>query len=377
MRVPILFLLLFALPNALVCAYEALSLEGFSDSINHYRKEVDATKYDRYAPDQIVEIAENILLYQRDNGGWPKNKDLLRILSDDEKKSLVNEKALQDTTFDNRTTYTQIAYLAQVYQQTSNTTYADAARKGIAFILSAQYDNGGWPQFWPKMSGYQSQITINDDVLAGLLFFLRNTQTDKLTYSFVSDDLHAAICDAIRKADKLVLRLQIVVNGKRTVWAGQYDPITLKPATARSYELPSLISVESVKIVRYLMQIASPSPEVIEAIHSAMNWFEISKIQGMRVETFEIDPITYGNFTASIDRRVVEDPEAPPIWARFYEIDTNRPFMANRDGKKVYSIAEVEHERRIGYGWYTNAPEALLEKDYPEWKKQRESTVSP
>lgn len=377
MRVPILFFLLFALPNALICAYEAIPLDGFSDSINHYRKEVDATKYDRYAPDQIIKIADNIILYQRDNGGWPKNKDPLRILTDHEKERLAADKSMQDTTFDNRNTYTQIAYLAQVYQQTKNQAYADAAEKGVAFILKAQYDNGGWPQFWPEMSGYRSQITLNDDVLAGLLFFLQNTQTDAVAYRFLSDELHAAIRNAIKKADNLILRLQVVVDGKRTIWAGQYDHITLVPATARSYELPSLMSAESVKVVRYLMQMEHPSPEVIEAIHSAMNWFEKSKIDGIRIERFEINPVTYGNYTAKCDMREVEDPNAPPIWARFYEIDTNRPFMANRDGKKVYSLAEVEHERRIGYGWYTNAPAALLEKDYPEWKKQRESTASP
>jgi hypothetical protein len=41
-------------------------------------------------------------------------------------------------------------------------------------------------------------------------------------------------------------------------------------------------------------------------------------------------------------------PDASPLWARFYELDTTRPFMANRDGKKVYSLAEVERERRNG-----------------------------
>jgi PelA/Pel-15E family pectate lyase len=64
----------------------------------------------------------------------------------------------------------------------------------------------------------------------------------------------------------------------------------------------------------------------------------------------------------------VPDPEAPPLWARFYEIGTNRPFMANRDGTKVYSIEELEHERRSGYAWYGTGPALLLE-EYASWKK--------
>lgn len=65
---------------------------------------------------------------------------------------------------------------------------------------------------------------------------------------------------------------------------------------------------------------------------------------------------------------VVEDPSAPPIWARFYEIGTNRPFFCGREGIKKYSLADIEHERRVGYSWYTNAPAYLLEKEYPLWR---------
>jgi PelA/Pel-15E family pectate lyase len=70
------------------------------------------------------------------------------------------------------------------------------------------------------------------------------------------------------------------------------------------------------------------------------------------------------------DRVVVEDASAGPLWARFYEIGANRPIFSGRDGVVKYSLAEIEHERRTGYGWYTSAPAALLEKDYPGWRKK-------
>ena len=350
--------------------YTAIPVSGFSDSINHYRHD-DANKaYPRYAPEEIDKIAANMLLYQRSNGGWSKNWDPLRILSADEQEVIRNEKELTDTTFDNRTTYTQIDYLAHTYLQIKDPAYKDAVLKGIQFILNAQYDNGGWPQYWPDASGYRQQITLNDDVLTGLLFFLRSTQNNNPAYAMLPDKVHAAISEAVRKADALILQLQIVVDGKRTIWAGQYDHETLQPATARSYELPSLISAESVKVVRYLMRVEPPSPEIVEAVSSAVAWFENSKISGIKIERVDIDPVQYGNHTVTFDKRVVKDDTAPPIWARFYEIDTNRPFMANRDGTKVYTLAEVAHERRTGYGWYTYAPAALLEKEYPEWKQK-------
>src|SRR5207249_3915806 len=70
------------------------------------------------------------------------------------------------------------------------------------------------------------------------------------------------------------------------------------------------------------------------------------------------------------DRVVVEDRNAPPLWARFYEIDTNRPIFSGRDSIIKYSVAAIESERRNGYRWYTEAPAKLLNRDYPAWLKR-------
>jgi PelA/Pel-15E family pectate lyase len=144
----------------------------------------------------------------------------------------------------------------------------------------------------------------------------------------------------------------------------------LLPTKARSYELPSICPGESTGIVQFLMEIEKPSAEVIDAIDHAMVWFEASKIEGIRVETVKVDATRFKNHTATTDRVVVEDPNAPLLWARFHEVDTFRPFMCNRDGIVVYSLAEVALERRTGYGWYGGWPRQLIEKGYPEWKKR-------
>ena len=82
------------------------------------------------------------------------------------------------------------------------------------------------------------------------------------------------------------------------------------------------------------------------------------------------ETIRYRNHTSRDDLIAVEDPRAAPIWARFYEIDTNRPFMANRDAKKVYRLADVDRERRTGYSWYGAYATGLLENEYPAWRKK-------
>ncbi len=60
---------------------------------------------------------------------------------------------------------------------------------------------------------------------------------------------------------------------------------------------------------------------------------------------------------------VVRDPNAPPLWARFYNIETNAPVFADRDGIPKATLAEIGDERRNGYAWYGNWPQKLLERN--------------
>src|ERR1700754_4253369 len=55
----------------------------------------------RYAPTDIKAIADNILLFQKDNGGWPKNYDVFAMLTAQQKDSVAAVRAETNTTFDN------------------------------------------------------------------------------------------------------------------------------------------------------------------------------------------------------------------------------------------------------------------------------------
>ena len=63
----------------------------------------------------------------------------------------------------------------------------------------------------------------------------------------------------------------------------------------------------------------------------------------------------------------MQDSSAPPIWTRYYELETNKPLFANRDGNKVYQLSDVSRERRTGYAWYGYWPAKLLNFEYPKW----------
>ncbi|MBW7864337.1 MAG: pectate lyase [Candidatus Hydrogenedens sp.] len=351
-----------------VAAHQAPpTVDKFSDGVKHYRDGSGSTEYGRYAAEQVREIAENVLLYQRSNGGWPPNRDPLRVLSGEEKAQLLAEKDKRDTSFDNRTTYTQVEYLAGAHNQTGDPLFLDGCLRGLEFILNAQYENGGFPHSWPDSGNYRPHITFMDDVMTGTLATLRRAAAGAAPFGFLDKALRERAADAVRRGDALILRLQQTQNGEPAVWAGQYDRETLQPVMARTFELPSLVSAESVNVVRYLMSIEPPTPEIVRAVNGAVKWFGRSAIRGLRIERVPAETVRYEHHTSDSDVRAVEDPDAPRIWARFYELDTNRPFMANRDGVKVYSLAEVDRERRTGYAWYGGAPEALLSKEYPAW----------
>ncbi len=169
----------------------------------------------------------------------------------------------------------------------------------------------------------------------------------------------------MQKGVELILKTQVIIKGKRTIWAAQHDEITLAPAAARKFEPVSLSGGESVGIVRFLMGLKQPDAQVIEAVESAINWYKESRINGVRwIE--RRDPAKPGGF----ERSAVKDPQAAPIWARFYEIGTNRPIFIGRDGIIKYDVAEIEEERRNGYAWYVSTPAELIAKDYSTWQKK-------
>jgi len=323
----------------------------------------------RYQATELAAIANNVLLYQKNNGGWPKNYDIQAILTDDQKDTLLSTKNTVNTTFDNRTTYSHIACLSKVYYVIKDERYKVAAFKGLDFILQSQYANGGWPQYFPlQKNNYSSHITFNDDVMAGIMKLLKEIVEGKVQYEFIDAEKKQKLKTAFDRGLACILKMQINDAGKPTAWCQQHDEVTLEPAWARKFEPPSICNGESVDIVLLLMSIKNPSKEVIAAVDNAVDWFNGSKILYTKEKTIKIKDTVFKYHTSNRDKIIVTDSTAPPIWTRYYELKTHRPIFCNRDSKVVYSLAEVDMERRTGYGWYTYGPQKVLDR-YGEWKK--------
>jgi len=317
-----------------------------------------------YGSNESVKIAENVLLYQRYTGGWPKNTAMHRSLSESEKAKILKEKVLTDAIFDNSATTTEMKFLARMYIKTKNQDYRESFNRGLKFILDAQYDNGGWPMFYPLRKGYYTHITFNDNAIVNILFLLREIRDrNPLFASVASEDYYPQIAEAYNKGIEVILKTQIIVNGKRTVWCAQHDENTLIPAAARSYELPSFSGAESVGIIKLLMEIPDPSPEIIQSIKGAVEWLDDHRIKNTRWDVF------VNKDGKRRDRRIVYDPATGDLWARFYDLETEEPFVCDRDGIKKKTLEEIGYERRNGYSWYTDAPQEVFDK-YPEWSKK-------
>lgn len=294
---------------------------------------------------------------------------MFAVLTEEQKQEVAKHKNVLNTTFDNGTGYTQVRALAIAYKATKEVKYKEAAVRGLQYILAAQYKNGGWPQYYPLQNNYSSHITYNDGGMEGIVQALKHVADKESLYDFIDDKLRARIIKAYEKGIDCILKTQIIDNGALTAWCQQHDEVTLAPAWARKFEPPSICNGESSGLVLFLMSIDHPDQKIINAIQAAVRWFENSKIYNTRIKTVKADTLVTNYRISTTDRVVVTDSAAPPVWTRYYELGTHKPLFCNRDSKVVYSLAEVERERRDGYAWYTYAPERVLEL-YAQWQKK-------
>lgn len=291
-----------------------------------------------YGTSESTAVADAIVRYQLSDGGWRKDWANPEVTG-----------SWAKSTIDNDGTTSEITVLARVYNETHKRKYKTACLKGIDLLIDGQYDNGGWPQVFDDPGTYHAHITYNDHAMIHVLTLLQQVADRSGDFAFVDNKRADKAKKAVEKGIQCILDTQIEVNGVKTAWCQQHDELTLEPASARAYEHPSICTAESVGIVDFLKSIPNPNDDIIESINAAVTWMSESQLYGIKV-------VSEGG-----DRIVVEDPEADPIWARFYEIGTNRPIFGDRDGSLHYNMSEISQERRAGYAWYGTWPKKLVD----------------
>lgn len=310
--------------------------------------------------EKIDALAERMLVYQLKNGGWPKQLedksvvDYSKPLTDD---LLAKIKATPElhATIDNSATSRELNHLMAAYAKTKNPQYLKAIKKGLDYLLKAQYANGGWPQYFPDNRLYRAQVTFNDNAIVNVLNIMMDIVQRDNGYELVANEYQKQAEKSVLAGIDCILKTQIAQNGVPTIWGAQYDEKTLKPAKARAFEPASLAAAESASIVKFLIRIKKPSASIKTAITNAMKWFDTNKISDVKFERGK--GIVAG----------LKDEKGALAWARFYDIDSNQPIFGDRDNTIKTKFEDVSLERRNGYAWYGNWAEKLLEKDYPKW----------
>ena len=314
-----------------------------------------ATRDDRwFASAEARAIAANILSWQDPaSGGWPlmnttrepNRGDATQIGPWGKRAALI------------KATVNEMRFLARANAAKPDPLYVQAIDRGLGYILDAQYDCGGFPHSWPVFTNaYDRQATFNDDEMVDLMELLREVATQRDFRALPRQRRQAARAAFDRGLD-FILRTQIRVAGQPTGWAQQYDETTLEPRPARAFEPVAISGGESANVLMLLMSIERPGPAVVAAVEAGVRWYRSAQIDGTRVVVTESDRIA------------APDPSASPIWARYYQIGSNRPIFVGRDGVIQYALSDIEQERRAGYAWYGYWGAAVLAR-HAAWSRQ-------
>ena len=322
-----------------------------------------------YAGAEAKRLADAILSYQTPTGGWSKHTGYaqgprrpgMQWTSQNE----PGKKPHYVATFDNHSTTEQMRFLAHVAQATGREDCKAGFVRGLEFILAAQFPSGGWPQVYPLEGGYHDHITLNDDAMTHVLELLQDIVAGDSGHAFLAAAQLERAAAALASGLRCVLRMQVEVAGRKTVWCGQHDALTLKPAPARKMEPATLSGSESAQLVKFLMTLPNPSSELVASIESALAWLEAARITGLR--RTQMDGKT----------RFVSDPASPEIyWARFYDLSTGQPVFPGRDGVLYTTFDAMAANNSLGYDYYSTQPGSILTNGQKKWRKLLEQRAA-
>jgi hypothetical protein len=220
--------------------------------------------------------------------------------------------SVRRTAIDDDVTPGAVRALLALYDATHAPTYRAAAERGIDFLLSRQLEEGAWPLVarprWKQMiyRDFEDLPTLNDGATTQTMLTL-------LMAARVLD--RPELIAPARRAGDWIVRAQHAAP--QAGWAQQYDAKG-KPASARRYERIALASWETRYAVDALiaLAVATGDASYCAPVAPAVRWLQASEV-------------------------------SPNCWARFYELESNRPLYFNERREAVGSPTEAHQP----YDW--------------------------
>ena len=218
--------------------------------------------------------------------------------------------------FDDNTTQSALRFIMAVDKATGfEAKYHEAAMYGLALMLKSQFENGAWPQSYPLADkGYSRWYTFNDNAMNDCIQVMLDA------YEIYGD---AKYLDSAKRAGDFIVASQL--PAPQAGWAQQYDH-EMQPAWARKFEPASVCSAVTARNIRTLMELheVTDDKKYLAPIPAAIEWLKQSQISEGR-------------------------------WARFYELETNRPLYFTKKYELVYTDDDLPTHYSF-QGGYGNGP---------------------
>lgn len=307
----------------------------------------EATKDPQYL-DAAKAAADALAMGQLESGGWdylvefdPKLSAAWYRRSDVGKISGAEAaKRKNVSTYDDDTTQSALRLLLAVADASKGSNeprdgrIREARDYGLAKLIAAQLPNGGWPQRW---NGVPADPQTHPVKAASFpKEWSRTHQKENYSGHYtLNDNAHrdcvVTLLDAAKRLGKPEYRAAALRGGEFLIaaqlpepqpgWAQQYNP-QMEPVWARAFEPPGLCSNEGAGAMHLLLDlyIETGDEKFLAPLPRAIAWYRRSEV-------------------------------APGVWARMYELGTNKPIYGDRDGKIYYRVEDLSPERQTGYSW--------------------------
>ena len=271
---------------------------------------------DEYYYQAAMEVAGSLIAAQHPGGGWNylydfAGEDSARRWYDTIGKNGWRLEEFHhyygNATFDDAGTSEASQFVLRLYLERRNQRLRAPLQRAIQFVLDSQYENGGWPQRFPRVEGeadYIRQITFNDDVAGENIKFLL------MVYQTMGDERALA---AIRKAMEIFIATQ--QPAPQAGWGLQHDATTLAPVAARTYEPEALTTHTTATNIGQLLNFYewTGDERFIARVPEALAW---------------LDSVRLADDQVRVPNR---------HYPTFIELTTNRARIVHRRGSNVVS----------------------------------------